>query len=248
LSDLRLSPPSLEELLPGVIRQLGYPANRAVGRDILEEVKRQLRRATERMEPRFLYRVSPITGWGRGFVAGQDLEIRSARWARLTARLEQPEVLCGFVVTLGQRLDEEIAASQLKSMFQAYLLDAAASRLVEEMADQVDRFLRRVLESRGCQATARFSPGYCDWEIGGGQTALFRFLDPHAVGVRLSSGGMMIPRKSISACVIGAREVAVGVPCVFCAEAGCSYRRGSLQTAPRAAGRGMKRKRAPRDP
>ena len=37
--------------------------------------------------------------------------------------------------------------------------------------------------------------------------------------------GMMIPQKSISAALIGAREVPLRYPCPFCAKEDCPYRR-----------------------
>jgi len=50
---------------------------------------------------------------------------------------------------------------------------------------------------------------------------------PERVGVTCTASGMMVPRKSISACMLGAREVPNRYPCVFCARSGCTYRRGA---------------------
>jgi hypothetical protein len=93
------------------------------------------------------------------------------------------------------------------------------------LTDQLDRHISGSLGAEGYETTARFSPGYCDWDVGQGQEELFRFLEPESLGVRRTSAGMMIPQKSISAALIGAREVPLRYPCPFCAKEDCPYRR-----------------------
>jgi len=217
--------PPLRELLPEVIRQLGYPGPGSVSRDVRAEIRGQIRRAVEIMEPAFFWKSTQLENWGRGIIAAKGLEIRSRMWANFLAQLQEPSVLCCFVLTLGRFLDQAIASLQTKSLFQAYLLDAAASVLAEEMADQVEQHVSQTLAAEGYQTTARFSPGYCDWEVASGQEAIFRFLSPGALGITLSPGSMMIPRKSISACIVGAREVSLKSPCGSCSKADCLYRR-----------------------
>jgi cobalamin-dependent methionine synthase I len=139
--------------------------------------------------------------------------------------LKEPEVLCLFVVTSGKDLEMEINENQEESLFRAYLLDAVGSVVAESLADQVERQVSALLGAQGYQTTARFSPGYCDWELGEGQEALFRFLKPESVGVRRTPAGMMIPQKSISGALVGAREVSWRSPCAFCPTEDCPYRR-----------------------
>jgi cobalamin-dependent methionine synthase I len=134
-------------------------------------------------------------------------------------------VICRFVVTLGKELDEQIRQTQEASMFSAYLLDAVGSVLAECLADQMESSLAGILRGEGLQATGRFSPGYCDWEIRDGQAAIFGGLQPETIGVTCTSSGMMFPRKSISACMLGAAEVVQRYPCGFCSRGGCEYRR-----------------------
>jgi hypothetical protein len=224
-NDFRFSPPDKSELLPRVINQLGYPSLKEVDRYILREVERIIVLGKEKIEPGFLYRTCPLLGWGEGVLKGQDVRIRSEQWSKLVARLVEPGLLCCFVVTLGEEIDASIARMQEDSLFQAYLLDAVGSVLAEQMAGQAEAYLSEVLLAQEYQTTARFSPGYCDWETGEGQNALFGFLQPEPVGVRCTSSGMMIPQKSISACLVGAREVSVKTPCRSCSRTECPYRR-----------------------
>jgi cobalamin-dependent methionine synthase I len=150
------------------------------------------------------------------------------RWAHLVKSLKDPEMICGFVVTSGQALEDAISRRQEESLFHAYLLDAVGSVVTERLTDQLDQHVSGLLGARGYETTARFSPGYCDWELQGGQKAMFRFLQPESVGVNITSAGMMIPQKSISAVLVGAREVSLRSPCSFCAKGDCPYRREEL--------------------
>lgn len=224
-NDFRFIPPHKSDLLPKVINQLGYPPFKEVDRDILREVERMILLGREKITPGFLYKTCPLLGWGEGVLKGQDVRIRSKKWSKLVARLGEPGLLCCFVVTLGEEVDASIGRMQEDSLFQAYLLDAVGSVLAEQMAGQVEAYLSEVLLGEGYQSTARFSPGYCDWETGEGQKELFRFLQPEPIGVRCTSSGMMIPQKSISACLVGAREVFSKTPCGPCSRKECPYRR-----------------------
>jgi hypothetical protein len=74
------------------------------------------------------------------------------------------------------------------------------------------------------QASARFSPGYCDWPIEKGQAAIVAFLKPQAIGIHAAATGLMTPRKSVTAAVIAAETMPEQSPCFLCAKA-CAHRR-----------------------
>ena len=220
-----LSLPSAEDILPDVIRQLGYPLSRELNDDIRGEVERAVDEGLKRTKPACLYKMTPLLRQEKGLLVGRDVEIRSPRWARLVKSLKEPEVICCFVVTTGQALEEAINEKQDESLFHAYLLDSVGSVVTERLTDQLEQHVSALLGREGYQTTARFSPGYCDWELGEGQKALFHFLQPESVGVTQTSAGMMIPQKSISAVLVGAREVSLRSPCPFCSKEDCDYRR-----------------------
>ena len=224
-SEFRFTLPPEADLLPEVLQQLGYPSLKEISRDILREVERMILLGKERIKPGFLYKTCPLLCWGEGVLEGRDVRVSSKKWSKLVGRLKEPGLLCCFVVTLGEGIDASIARMQEDSLFQAYLLDAVGSVFAEQMAGQAEAYLSGALIAQGYQSTARFSPGYCDWETGEGQKELFRFLQPEPIGVRCTSSGMMIPQKSISACLVGAREVFSKTPCGPCSRKECPYRR-----------------------
>jgi len=211
---------------------VGYPSPDAVGPEILSEIQRILQWGTEQMQPEGLFRIHDPAGCQGSLLRAEDVRVQSERWARLAERLPEPRVLCCFVVTLGKELDRQIRRDQDRSLFTAFLLDAAGSVLAEWLADRMESHIAGILQDRGMQATGRFSPGYCDWEIRDGQQAIFRSLRPETLGVTCTSSGMMVPRKSISACMLGAREVARRYPCVFCSRSDCEYRREAAGPSP----------------
>lgn len=216
---------SEKEFLPKVIHQLGYPSEDVIGEDIRKEIDHAMARGREIARPKDLYKTTPVLKWGKGTLTGRDLLIKSTHWSRLMDHLDHPEIICCFVLTLGEEIDEEISRMQEKSIFKAYLLDAVASELAELMADKLEERVAAELKEQGYQATNRFSPGYCDWKLKPGQERIFQFLKPESIGVRCNSSGMMIPRKTVSGAIIGARGVKLQNPCSMCLREDCTYRR-----------------------
>lgn len=220
-----LSLPCPGDILPDVISQLGYPSPQDPGGDIREEIERAVNQCLAKVSPACLFKTTPFLRLEKDRLIGRDVEIRSVRLAHLAKRLREPGVICCFVVTTGQALEEAMNDAQSDSLFHAYLLDAAGSVVTERLTDQLDQHVSGLLGAEGYQTTGRFSPGYCDWDVGQGQEALFRFLEPESLGVQRTSAGMMIPQKSVSAALVGAREVPLRFPCPFCPKGDCPYRR-----------------------
>jgi hypothetical protein len=220
-----LSLPCPEDILPDVISLVGYPSSKELGDDIRGEIERAVDQCLAKVAPACLYKTTPFLRLEKGLLVGRDVEIRSVKLAHLAKHLSEPEVICCFVVTTGRALEEAMNAAQRESLFHAYLLDAAGSVVTERLTDQLDGHVSALLGEQGYQTTGRFSPGYCDWDVGQGQEEIFRFLKPESVGVQRTSAGMMIPQKSISAALVGAREVSLRYPCPFCLKGDCPYRR-----------------------
>ncbi len=233
-----LSLPCPEDILPDVISLVGYPSSKELSDDIRVEIERAVDQCLAKVTPACLYKTTPLLRLEKDLLVGRDVEVRSVRWVHLMKRLSEPEVICCFVVTTGQALEKAINEAQSESLFHAYLLDAAGSVVIERLTDQVERHVSGLLGAKGYQTTARFSPGYCDWDLSEGQEALFRFLQPESVGVQRTSAGMMIPQKSISAALVGAREVSLRSPCPFCSKGDCPYRRADPESRGQGSGVG----------
>jgi len=217
--------PTEDELLERMIRRLGYASPAAVGDDILRGIARAVEQGLDRVRVRSLWKRTPLVSWGTGVLQGEGMRIRSPKWAALATRMQGPELLVCFVLTLGGELESLMSGMQQGSLFEAYLLDAVGSELAEGAAEEFERHVSSALLAEGLQSTARFSPGYCDWNLGEGQAAIFHFLAPESIGVRCTPTGMMSPRKSVTGALVAARRIARRFPCWFCREEECSYRR-----------------------
>jgi hypothetical protein len=144
---------------------------------------------------------------------GAWLPFAAERCGALGLRTLEAEGLALGLVTIGPALEERVAALQGEGrLTEALLLDACGSAAAEEAADLLSASLLGALGhapeggaaagSPGC----RVSPGYGDWDLEH-QPALLELLGAAALGVSLSPGLMMTPRKSISfAMWLGARE------------------------------------------
>jgi hypothetical protein len=219
-----LSTPHLETLVYDAVRQIGYSSVSQAGGDIVEKLTNACEDVFNLIHPAYVFERTPLYSWKDGVIYGEDITIRSGKWSSLLSYMDNPEIIYFFAVTLGGDIDRVISEKQDDFMLQAYLLDVAGSVLAEYFAEQIDRYISEILESQGYQSTARFSPGYCDWELKDGQENIFKFLRPDAIGLTINSSGLMIPKKSVSAAMIGAQAIPYKTPCRFCKNE-CDYRR-----------------------
>lgn len=100
-------------------------------------------------------------------------------------------------VTLGREVDRLVRAAAATDVAREVMLDAAASVLVEQYANEAEALARARVKPE--YLTKRFSPGYGDLPLAL-QPELVRLLDgPKAIGLTVGGGGMLAPLKSITA-------------------------------------------------
>lgn len=101
--------------------------------------------------------------------------------------------------TLGAESERLLLRMQAKDAAQAVILDAVLSAAIEAVLDQQESALRRELSAQNLYLTDRFSPGYGDMPIGQTREICEVLLTQKAIGLTVSAGGIMIPRKSVTA-------------------------------------------------
>jgi len=102
------------------------------------------------------------------------------------------------VCTVGENLEAEAARCvESGALLDALLYEAIGSAAAEAAADALNLRLCTVATVRGLEATPRISPGYGGWDTAG-QWALLALLPIADLGISLTSGAMMMPRKSVS--------------------------------------------------
>lgn len=177
-----------------VLRYLEYR-----GQDLPPEMIRQVDECMEQVnraaDPRYLMKI-----FGRddkeayppelGFLTGDDIR----------RHLEGCEEVICLAVTLGSGIDNLLRKTQVRNMADALIMDSCASTLIEAVCDSIDAGLRAQYQEKGKSLTYRFSPGYGDLpiEINPSFAAL---METRRIGLSVSSSGIMIPRKSVTAII-----------------------------------------------
>ena len=209
-----------------VYQYIGYEDDQNVSVRISSIIDDYTEHAHSLINPLFSYVIKDVE-WARGSISLIEGSVifKSRVIARLLEHCSQVAI---FVVTIGKYLEEtafELARDGL--ILQATVLDAIGSDAVEKVAEFAQDRIKEVVEAQGLAISRRFSPGYCDWNIGQ-QRMLFYALTGDTVGIRLTGECLMIPQKSISG-IIGIGPSNANVenynPCKTCRKKNCPGRR-----------------------
>ena len=210
-----------------VCRYIGYSADYEPPARISSLIDEYAENAHNLIEQSYSYVIKDIERvQGSTVVIEGSIVFRSRVIARLLRRCCKVAV---FVATIGSRFEEmTYRLADEGSILQAAVLDAIGSDIIEKVADSVQDRIRELAGTQGFVISQRFSPGYCDWDIGQ-QKMVFRAVSKNSTVVRLNRQCLMLPRKSISG-IIGIGLSDSGVehynPCKTCNKSDCPGRRG----------------------
>lgn len=194
-----------------VLRNLGYPRARRPSARVEQTLDELWDRAHGLLAPRGACRVV------------------SAETARATAMPDLADLPVGLgLCTIGPALEsEEQRLSQANQLLEALILDAFGSAAAEAAADGLNAELCRRAQTEGYTLPPRVSPGYGRWDLRG-QRELLRLLEHERLGLALTEGLMMVPRKSVSFGVHFERgpqaHRALRHRCAACEMEACAYR------------------------
>jgi len=202
-----------------VCHYIGYEDDKNLSARISSLIDDYAEHAHDLINPLYSYVIKDVE-WARGSISLIEGSI-IFKSRIITQLLERCPQVAIFLVTIGKYLEEtafQLARDGL--IVQATVLDAIGSDAVEKVADAVQGRIKEI-------AGTRFSPGYCDWNIGQ-QRMLFYALTGNTVGIRLTGECLMIPQKSISG-IIGIGPSIDNVenynPCKTCTKQDCPGRR-----------------------
>lgn len=106
-----------------------------------------------------------------------------------------------FVCTIGNELPDRVNAYVAKGeIARATILDAVGSEFAEALAQKVDDLIETQVRREGFSTLMRFSPGYGDWTIFD-QAKILKILKANRLGVRVTKSCIMVPEKSVTACI-----------------------------------------------
>ena len=209
-----------------VLHNIGYSADYKLPARILSLVDEYAEHACHLIEPSYSCVIRDIEWvWGSSVCVEGSIIFESEVIAQLLAQCHKVAVV---LATIGKYLEEtacRLAEDGL--ILQAAVLDAIGSVAAESVANFAQGRVGEIASGQGLVISPRFSPGYCDWDIGQ-QEIVFRAVDGDSAGIRLTERYLMIPRKSISG-IIGIGPPHANVenynPCKTCNKYDCRGRR-----------------------
>ncbi len=190
--------------LKELVRALGY-GTCAPDEQTRLRLKAAVHTAETAAHPLWAWRMLPLDAMIPPALAGTPLSGKD-----IAAHLQGCHAAILFALTLGRGMDDAIRRAAAVDLPHSVLLDAAASALAEQCADAAEQLLC-TQAAQGQYLTGRFSPGYGDFPLDA-QAPLLRLLDaPRAIGLSAGEGGMLLPRKSITAVVGVAHRPVAGL-------------------------------------
>jgi hypothetical protein len=134
-------------------------------------------------------------------------------------------VVC--LVTIGPKLEEAVDRHKdAGDLSRALILDSYGSAAAEAAADAAEKIVRAKVGESGLKCSPRFSPGYGGWNVAE-QKWVFAAVGGEPLGVRLTEGCMLVPRKSITfAMTIGDQPVDMrdADVCEYCGMVNCRFK------------------------
>ncbi|MGA2112803.1 MAG: hypothetical protein ABSG98_11760 [Anaerolineales bacterium] len=163
-------------------------------------------------------------------VASLSLPVSSFRHEKLT--LEGGGVLSGPLIaqhmggssevvvmlcTVGERIEGAIQEALETDPPFGLALDGLGNAAAEALATAASNRFEAEGEIHGMHPSLPLSPGMVGWPVEEGQTQVFRIVSANPLGIVLTSGGMMMPRKSISLVLgLGPHLQRAGRACDYC--------------------------------
>lgn len=209
-----------------VLRAQGADAARVRARSprLVAVAERTVREGLPLLDPRLTYCLLEVRLREPGRIV---LEGGETLTGPLVARvLSSASSVAVVAATVGARLESRVSRMFGLDLPYALALDGLGSCAVQALSLSARNLVRELARREGLRATAPVSPGMEGWPLEEGQKEIFRLLDPVVSGVRLTSGGWMLPRKSLSMVFgLGAAARDSGETCDTCTgRNSCPYR------------------------
>jgi hypothetical protein len=135
----------------------------------------------------------------------------------LVARhLARSERVVAVLCTIGSELEDAVSRLLMDEPVYALALDGLGNAAVELLSQQICAHIGEQILPTNMTASTPLSPGSPEWPVEIGQPEIFRLLDAPRADIRLTSGGMMIPKKSMSFVVGIGTDMSQEGMCVIC--------------------------------
>lgn len=198
--------------------------------ELLRQTHALGRELAQRVQPRYTYRLFPLTRTQEGFaLSGAGIVLTGRTAQRMLDDCDQAALLC---CTLGAQFDALLRARTARDMAQAVILDACGSALVEAGCDALTEEL--AARAPGRYLTDRFSPGYGDLPLALQAPICAALNAGRRLGLSVTDSMLLNPGKSVTA-IIGLSDrpqMARVRGCAYCAmQTTCALRKGGKHCA-----------------
>lgn len=135
----------------------------------------------------------------------------------IASHLKGASALVLMAVTLGHECERELCTLEAKSVADAVCFNSASIALTEAVADHCQSEAAALYRPKGYYINARYSPGYGDFPLSQ-QSEVLRLLNAEVrLGITLTPGDLMLPRKSVTAALgLFTEEQAEKTSCLSC--------------------------------
>ena len=209
-----------------VCRYLGYRSGDTPSASIASLIDECIAKSLPLLRPAFSHVTRDVRSVeGRISLLDDGSRFESDVVARL---LEQCDKVAVYVSTIGSHIEDMSSAlAEDGYITESYVVDSIGSSATEKLSEAMHQRIAEEAAGLGLCVSRRFSPGYCDWNIDQ-QSVVFSIAEGGSAGVQLTSGSLMLPRKSSSGIIgIGRCDSQVETynPCITCNKAVCPGRR-----------------------
>ena len=182
---------------------------------LVQAAQRALDEADSLLSPRVLYQRLPVEELRHELV-----RLQGGQWLRgslIAQHLGGASEVVLALCTIGEALETYASEISNDDTIYGLALDGVGTAGVEVLVNAACAFFEEQAQVAGLQTSIPLSPGLLGWPVEQGQPQIFKILDPSLVDVRLSSGMLMIPRKSLTFVLgIGIRMVESTSSCDYC--------------------------------
>jgi len=148
------------------------------------------------VEPAAAYEIYSITKIDRDQLCLEGNKVVPG-WL-LPSLLPEAKELAAVILTISPRLEKQVTDyTNHGEALRGLLLDGIGSAAVDSLTQEVCKFMAGKASSRGYQASSPISPGMPGLSLAE-QWQLLKMVPAGEIGVSLTSGGVMVPRKSAS--------------------------------------------------
>jgi len=177
--------------------------------------QRALDDAESLLSPRVLYQRFLVEA-----LRHEQVRLRGGQWLQgplLAQHLGGASEVVLVLCTIGEALETYASEISNDDTIYGLALDGVGTAGVEALVNAACAFFEEQAQVAGLQTSIPLSPGLSGWTVEQGQPQIFKILDPSLVDVRLSSGMLMIPRKSLTFVLgIGTQMVESTSSCDYC--------------------------------